>query len=315
MAKNKIQYQRGFSLFELSDEYGTEEQCETALLNWRWPEGFICPNCSSDKYCKLKSRRLYQCNNCHYQTSLTSKTLFFNTNFPLIVWFMAIYLVTQSKTSMSALELKRQLGVNYNTAWSVRHKILQAMKEHNDSQTIAGTIQLDDAYWGGELRGGKRGRGSENKTPFVAAISLNEEGHPMQMKMTVVDGFRTKTIITWSENHIEAGSHVISDKLPCFKGVQDAGCSHLRIKCGGNLELLDSKEFKWVNTMIGNVKTSITGTCHSISSRHLPRYLAEFCFRFNNRFNLRKLIPLIGKVMVNTTPMPSKYLKLAETYG
>ena len=101
---------------------------------------------------------------------------------------MAIHLVTQSKTSVSALELKRQLGVSYNTAWSVRHKILQAMKEHNDSQSIAGTIQLDDAYWGGELRGGKRGRGSENKTPFVAAVSLNEAGHPIQMKMTVVEG-------------------------------------------------------------------------------------------------------------------------------
>lgn len=228
---------------------------------------------------------------------------------------MAIHLITQSKTSISALELKRQLGVNYDTAWSIRHKILQAMKEHNESQPISGTIQLDDAYWGGELRGGKRGRGSENKTPFVAAVSLNEEGHPIKMKMTVVEGFRTDVISTWSQHHIKPGSHVISDKLPCFKGVLSAECSHLRIKCGGNLELLDSKEFKWVNTVIGNVKTAITGTCHSISSRHLPRYFAEFCFRFNNRFDLRKLLPLIGRVMVNTSPMPNNYLKLAETCG
>jgi hypothetical protein len=228
---------------------------------------------------------------------------------------MAIHLVTQSKTTISTLELKRQLGVSYNTAWSVRHKILQAMKEYNETQPISGTVQLDDAYWGGELRGGKRGRGSENKTPFVAAVSLNEEGHPIAMKMTVVEGFKTEVIRTWSQNHIEVGSHVISDKLPCFKGVVDAQCSHLRIKCGGNLELLDSKEFKWVNTMIGNVKTAINGTCHSIHSRHLPRYFAEFCFRFNHRFNLRKLLPMIGKIMMNTSPMPSKYLKLAECHG
>jgi len=93
---------------------------------------------------------------------LTINTLFYNAKLPLTVWFMAIHLVTQSKTTISALELKRQLGVSYNTAWSVRHKILQAMKEHNETQPISGTIQLDDAYWGGELRGGKRGRGSEN---------------------------------------------------------------------------------------------------------------------------------------------------------
>jgi len=92
---------------------------------------------------------------------------------------MAMHLVTQSKTSISALELKRQLGVSYKTAWSIKHKLLQGMKEYNDQFPIAGTIQLDDAYWGGEHRGGKRGRGSENNIPFVAAVSLNDKGHPI----------------------------------------------------------------------------------------------------------------------------------------
>jgi len=226
-----------------------------------------------------------------------------------------MHLITQSKTSISALELKRQLGVNYKTAWSVRHKLLQGMKEFNDSSPISGVIQLDDVYWGGEHRGGKRGRGSENKTPFVTAVAVNEKGHPLEMKMTVTEGFKSKTIESWAKKHLAIGSEVTSDKLACFKAVTEAGCGHTRIKCGGNLELLDSKEFKWVNTMIGNVKTALTGTCHSINSKHLPRYLAEFCFRFNNRFNLRNLLPLLGEIMVSTPPMPKKYLKMAEPYG
>jgi len=88
---------------------------------------------------------------------------------------MAMHLVTQSKTSISALELKRQLGVSYKTVWSIRHKLLQGMKEFNDKIPISGTIQLDDVYWGGEHRGGKGRRGPENKTPLVAAVSVNEK--------------------------------------------------------------------------------------------------------------------------------------------
>jgi len=135
------------------------------------------------------------------------------------------------------------------------------------------------------------------------------------MKMTVVDGFRKATIIDWANKYLEVESEVISDKLACFKGVTEAGCGHVRIKCGGNLELLDSKVFKWVNTMIGNVKTALTGTCHSINPSRLPRYLAEFCFRFNYRFDLRKLLPLLGEIMVKTSLMPKSYFKLAESYG
>jgi len=67
------------------------------------------------------------------------------------------------------LGLKREIGVSYNTAWSMKHKIMQVMKERDDSKRLSGTIQLDDVYWGGERHGGKRGRGSANKVPFVAA--------------------------------------------------------------------------------------------------------------------------------------------------
>lgn len=315
MSINKIQYQKGYSLFDFYAQYGTQAQCEAALFNWRWPQGFVCIACNHTSHCYLRKRKLYQCSLCHHQTSLTSNTLFANTKLPLTVWFLAMHLVTQSKTSISALELKRQLGVNYKTAWSIRHKLLQGMKEYNDRSSIAGIIQLDDVYWGGELRGGKRGRGSENKTPFVAAVSVSESGRPLQMKMTAIDGFKYYVIEAWAKKHLCIGSEVASDKLACFTAITEAGCGHTRIKCGGNLELLDSKEFKWVNTMIGNVKTALIGTCHSINPKHLPRYLAEFCFRFNHRFKLRKLLPLLGEIMVSTPPMPKKYLKLAEPYG
>ncbi len=146
MAKNKIQFQQGFSLQEFFSQYGTEQQCRQTLIRWRWPQGFSCPVCGHDKYCVLKTRLLFQCNRCHAQTSVTAGTIFESTKLPLTTWFLAIYHITQSKISVSALSLKRIIGVSYNTALLIKHKIQQVMKERDDSKPLTGFIQLDDAY-------------------------------------------------------------------------------------------------------------------------------------------------------------------------
>lgn len=118
MLKNLIQFQKGYSLPELFRDYGEEEQCQAALFQWRWPNGFCCPACHSSHYCELKTRHLYQCNHCHHQTSLTSGTLFDYSKLPLTTWFLAIYLITQAKTGISALALRRELGVL--SKWMIR---------------------------------------------------------------------------------------------------------------------------------------------------------------------------------------------------
>lgn len=188
MSKNKVQFQKGISIHRVMSMYGTEEQCHKRLFNMRWPAGFCCPQCGHDKYCQLKSRPLYQCNQCHRQTSLTAGTLFSGSKLPLTVWFLAIYLLTQEKNGISALELSRQLGVSYNAAWRLKHKLMQAMKERDDEIPLTGFIQLDDAYWGG-VRRGTPGRGAKEKRPFVAAVSLNEQGHPIHMQFSAFEVF------------------------------------------------------------------------------------------------------------------------------
>jgi transposase-like protein len=112
--------------------YGTESQCAEALFQARWPSGFQCPGCGGRRYSVIKTRNLYQCTTCHHQTSLISGTLFEQTKLPLTTWFLAIHMLTQAKTALSALALMRQIGVSYNTAWSLKHKIMQAMKERDD---------------------------------------------------------------------------------------------------------------------------------------------------------------------------------------
>ena len=129
MARNKVQFQRGLSDVEFARLYGTEDRCREAVFSWRWPDGFECPACGERAHCELEKRQLWQCNACRTQTSLTAGTIFASTKLDLMVWFRAMFHMTQTKQGISALELSRRLDVSYNSAWSLHHKLRQVMLE------------------------------------------------------------------------------------------------------------------------------------------------------------------------------------------
>jgi len=160
------------------------------------------------------------------------------------------------------------------------------MKEHDDNQSLSGNIQMDDAYLGGERPGGKRGRGAAGKTPFVAAVQTNGDGHPIAMRLSKLQGVRKTELAAWAQKHLRAATYVVSDDLNCFTGITTAGCAHETIVTGGGPASVNHEALTWVNTMLGNVKNAIQGTYHGISDQHAPRYLAEFGSRFNRRFDL-----------------------------
>lgn len=302
MAKNAVQFQPGISLPVFLAQYGSEEQCRQALFQQRWPQGFRCPDCGHAGHCRLTQREVFQCNRCKRQVSLTSGTLFADTKLPLRTWFLAIYLLTQNKNGISALSLRRQLGVSYNTAWLIKHKLMQAMVERDHERPLSGQIQLDDAYWGGERHGGRSGRGSPGKTPFVAAVQCTPDGHPVRMRMDVVTGFRKTVLSAWAQRCLTPGSAVVSDGLNCFPGVTWAGCSHEAIVTGGGVPT--ELAFVWVNTLLGNVKNALHGTYHALRPKYLQRYLSEFCYRFNRRFELAALVPRLLYAAAHTPPLP-----------
>jgi transposase-like protein len=310
MARNKVQFQKGLSLVDFLNNYGTEDDCFDSLHQSRWPTGFICPHCGYDKYCRLTIRKLSQCNRCHRQTSLTAGTIFESTKLPLKTWFLGIYFITQDKKGVSTMKLHRQLGISYNAAWRMKHKLMQVMMERDDSQPLSGFVELDDAYMGGERTGCKRGRGAEGKTPFVAAVETTQNNEPVKVKLTVVPGFRKTAIELWAKQHLTEGTTVISDGLACFNAVTDAGCEHERIVCGGGRASVEEPKFYWVNTVLGNLKSAIRSTYHSINQKYVQRYLSEFQYLFNRRFDLEAIIPRLLYMSLRTPPMPEKLLKL-----
>jgi hypothetical protein len=261
---------------------------------------------------RVRDRKVYQCYKCHAQTSLIQGTIFAGTKLPLKLWLIGIYLVTQAKDGISSLNLARTVGISANAALRMKHKLQQVMKNRYDCKALNGLLLIDDAYWGGKKLDGKRGRGATGKMPLVAALSLSAEGHPLYLKLSHLSGFTKDEISDWSAKHLRPESYVISDGLNCFPAVTQNQCQHESLVTSVGGKYNDHKVFQWLNTVIGNVKNSMHGTHHAIGKRHLPRYLAEFCYRFNRRFQLHTMVDRLTYTALRTQPVPQRLLKLAE---
>ncbi|KAB2900911.1 MAG: IS1595 family transposase [Dokdonella sp.] len=318
MAMNMIQFQAGLSMLEFVEQYGTEAKYRRALYRARWPKGFRCPACGDRRRSTFRrgAQVYYQCRACQHQTTLIAGTLFAATKLPLRTWFVAIYALTTTKTNVAALELMRQLGVCYRTAWRLKHKILKAMTDREESRQLAGFVQVDDAYLGGELSGGKPGRGSPNKQPFVIAVATDETlEHPTYAVIEPVRSFDNASILDWGKRRLAPDAEVYSDGLACFARVVDLDHAHTVLDVAGRRAATQARGARWVNVLLGNVKRAISGRYHAIKQRkYARRYLAEAAYRFNRRFRLRELLPRLTRAIVLCNPCPERSLRLASNF-
>jgi len=221
MSINLVQFQPGLSMAEFIQRYGTEAKCYRALYRWRWPKGFRCPACGERRRSRFRrgAQVYYQCRACRHQTTLTAGTLLAGSKLPLTTWMLAMHLLTATKTNLAALELMRHLGVNYKTAWRIKHKVMQAMAEREASRQLNGFVQIDDAYLGGERTGGKPGRGSENKQPFVIAVETDEDlEHPRFAVIEPVRAFDNASLQGWVARRLAPEAEAYTDGLACFAG-------------------------------------------------------------------------------------------------
>ncbi len=314
MAQNKVQYQRGLSMPEFFDRYGSAQQCEALVRAWRWPDGFACPRCKGGWHSEFRRQdRLYfQCSACRYQCSVVSGTVFESSKLPLPMWFLAMHLMTQAKNNVSALELKRHLGVSYPTAWLLKHKIMEVMVLREQWRQLTGRIEIDDAYLGGEVHGGKAGRGSPNKIPFVAAVQTTESGQPILMCLSQRP-FTKESIQAFAEKSLVAPATLVSDGLGCFKAVRGTGILHEPHVCGGGAASVEHPSFQAVNTVLGNIKTSLAGTYHAFNFRkYTHRYLGQVQYLFNRRFDLRTVMERLARAACQAAPCSLRAIRAAE---
>jgi len=298
---------------EFMERYGTEEQCEAALIASRWPQGFVCPSCEGIEFTAFRRGRLsyHQCSSCRHQCSSISGTIFESTKLPLRRWFLAMHLLTQAKNNISALELMRHLGVSYPTAWLIKHKLMEVMRMREQNRQLTGRVEIDDAYLGGEFSGGKSGRGSPNKVPFVAAVQTTEAGRPVVACFSQRP-FTREAVSDFAAKSLARPLTVVSDGLPGFRILGSAGI-HQRIVTGSHKDSVKSPHFRAINIVLSNLKTSLSGTYRAFKfQKYAHRYLAEAQYRFNRRFDLRSILCRLVRVCTLTPPRTRLFIRVAE---
>jgi len=199
---------------------------------------------------------------------------------PLIKWFLAIYWMSRDKRGCSAMKLKQELGIAYDTAWMMSHKIRHAMGERDSLYLLSGTVEVDDAFFGGAHEGSKRGRGTE-KTAVVQGLSLNENVRPEYVCAKVVEHVDGESPVKFAKEEIAGGSTIRCNGYSAYNKLVENGYQ----ADAGNYDSKDrSQRMKWPHIIISNVKAFMAGTYHGLSDIHLQAFLDEFCYRFNRRF-------------------------------
>lgn len=211
--------------------FGDEAECGRHLTAQRWPNGFVCPRCGSRSRGYMARRRVHECAGCGYQSSVTAGTIFHKTRTPLTSWFWAIYRMSQDKKGISALQLSKEIGVSYPTAWLMQHKIRKAMADRDQGYQLQGLIEVDEGYVGGAEQGeAQKGRGAQTKSVVAVAVERlapGQEGEkpiPGFAALAVVANAAASSLHRFLYAKVQPGSQVMSDG---WRGVPGAGAARL----------------------------------------------------------------------------------------
>lgn len=286
------------NLIRLIEDYNTDAECRATLEKLRWPDGVRCPRCDSAEAWRADPRKQYDCKGCGYQFSVTSGTMLHDSHLPLRKWLVAVYLMCEAKKGMSALQLKRTLGVSYKTAWYLCQRIRAAMGSA-EAAPLTGVVEADETWIGGKAKNmhakdrERLGVGAGfvgNKVQVLGAIQRGEDGKPSQVRLAVAGAKGKRADVARLHEFIAATVHddataVYTDENEGYLGVGDENTVHATV---------NHSEGKWVE---GDVHTNsaesawslfkrgVVGSYHRLSTKHLDAYLGEFEWRFNGRQN------------------------------
>jgi transposase-like protein len=272
----------------LIESYGSEEKCRAYLEAIRWPDGLRCPRCQSAKISRIAKRGQFDCDSCRYQFSVTAGTIFHDSHLPLWKWFLAVYVVGESKKGISANQLKRMLHVSYKTAWYMCHRIRAAMRD-DMAELLTGIVEADEAYFGGRGSNSPFGRKPSPAGKATVLGVVEREGrvrvrvsqhrgiHAQPSKEEIWD-FLTRAV----SDDAEA---IYTDGAPQYVGFEDENTRHESVNHGTGQWVQADVHTNTIESVWSLFKRSVVGSYHHLSVKHLPAYLDEMAFRYNNRDN------------------------------
>lgn len=274
---------QAMSLHAFTAQFSSQEDCISAIIKRRWPDGWHCPKCGSRRGTRMNTRRSIQCleRGCRRQCSITAGTIFEQLKLPLPKVFLAVYLMTD-KQGISAMSLAKHLAVAYNTAYNLLLKLRLVMSDRDRGYTLHGLLQIDETYVGGHGDGKHRsGRATDTKSLVGVAVEQRDSNVTGHIYLEVLKSPDSESLHGMILEKVKQGSRLLTDDWAGYHGIGNKGYIHDPIKSPGGVRACS--HWHLVHRAISNFKTWLLGTHKNFCQMHLPAYAAEYCWRSNRR--------------------------------
>ena len=275
----KSRTKQEINLINLIERYHNEDKCRAYLEELRFPNGVACPRCGATSISRVQKPRVFDCNSCRYQFSVTSGTIFHDSHLPLWKWFATTYLMVEAKKGVSANQIKRTINVSYKTAWYLCHRVRAAMTVDNP-QPLSKIVEVDETWVGGKRK--YVGHGYKgNKVIAAGAVQRNGE-----VRLEKVDSRDRETLHGFIRKHTAPDTEAIyTDDWPAYKGIADHDTRHETVCHSDDEWVRGDVHTNTIENVFSLFKRSVVGSYHKVSRKHLDAYLDELEWRFNNREN------------------------------
>ncbi len=267
-----------YSMKHFNEQFPDDNACLEWLRQHRFPKLIPCPVCEKPRlFHRVTNRKVYECDRCGYQISPTAGTILHKSPTPLRSWFYAAFLMSATRTGISAKQLQRELGVTYKTAWRMFTQIRKLMGENVNP--LSGQVEVDETYIGGK-RAGKRGRGASGKAVVMGMVERN--GNAIAK---VVPNVKARTLLPMIEARVakEDKTIVFTDELNSYNGVERLGYAHEIVQHAAKQYVRGIAHVNTVESLWSTIKRGIDGVNHSVSPLYLQSYLDSYVYRYNHR--------------------------------
>lgn len=272
------------STFELFKMFPDQATARVYLESRLWPNGPKCPVCGLGERITVRKGGYYRCNQCSEDFTVRTGTIFERSHIPLHKWIYAMYLLVTARKGISSLQLSKEIGITQKSAWFMLHRLREACGGGRGLKKLRGIIEIDETYVGG-LEGNKHeskklraGRGPVGKTPVLAMRERGEGGRTLAIVTPDVD---LVTVHTAIYQNVEQDSTIHSDEALVYEGIGGLFYRHQTINHSRKQYVQYDVTTNSTESFFAVFKRGLMGVYHSMSVKHLSRYVNEFAFRMN----------------------------------
>jgi transposase-like protein len=258
-----------------------EDQARLLLESLRWPKGPRCAHCGSKKVVPLIGKKdrpgLRYCNRCRKKSTVKVGTMMEDSHLPIRAWLICFHMMCSSKKGISALQVSRELGITYKSAWFMCHRVRLAME--SGGGLLRGKVEVDEVYLGGKTRKGIRGRGSERKVPVMTLVERDG-----RVRARVIERVNAKTLKGAIRELVDKRSVIYTDEWAAYRGIgKEFKGGHKFVSHGRGEYVRGDVSTNTAESWHALLKRGLHGIFHHVSKKHLHRYLNEFSFRWDHR--------------------------------